>query len=70
MVETIYDISFESEQKSKVTSRKSILSSYDTDIPTGVNSVAWPSVYQKNTDGGLEEIYIGDVTGINPNDFP
>jgi hypothetical protein len=70
MVETIYDISFESEQKSKVTSRKSILSSYDTDIPTGVNSAAWPSVYQKNTDGGLEEIYIGDVTGINPNDFP
>lgn len=70
MVETIYDVSFESEQQSKSNSRKSILSNYETDIPTGVNSAAWPSIYQKNTDGGLEEIYIGDVSGINPNDFP
>jgi hypothetical protein len=70
MVETIYDISFEAEQSSKVNSRKSILSGYDSDIPPGVNSVAWPSVYQNNGKGGLEEIYIGDVSSINPNDFP
>ena len=70
MIETIYDISFESEQTSKVNNRKSILSSYDSDIPPGVNSVAWPSVYQNNGKGGLEEIYIGDVSSINPNDFP
>jgi hypothetical protein len=70
MIETIYDISSESEQKSKASSRGSLLSRYDTDIPTGINSAAWPSVYQKNNDGSSEEIYIGDVSGINPNDFP
>ena len=70
MVETIYDISFESEQKSKSNSRSSILSRYSTDIPTGINSAAWPSIYQNNTDGSSEEIYIGEVSGINPNDFP
>jgi len=70
MIETIYDVSFESEQKSKSNSRSSILSRYDTDIPTGINSAAWPSVYQKNNDGSSEEIYLGEVTGINPNDFP
>jgi hypothetical protein len=70
MIETIYDISSESEQKSKANSRSSILSRYETDIPTGINSAAWPSVYQKNNNGSSEEIYIGEVSGINPNDFP
>jgi len=70
MVETIYDVSFEAEQKNIASTRSSILSRYDTDIPTGVNSAAWPSIYQKNNDGTLEEIYIGEVSGINSNDFP
>ena len=70
MIETIYDISSEAEQKSKARSRESILSRYDTDIPTGINSAAWPSIYQKNNDGSSEEMYIGDVSGVNPNDFP
>jgi len=70
MVETIYDISSESEQQSKVNIRSSILKRYDTDIPTGINSAAWPSIYQKSNNGNLEEIYIGEVSGIQPNDFP
>ena len=70
MIETIYDISFEAEQKPKSNSRSSILSRYETDIPTGMDSAAWPSIYQKNNDGSLEEVYIGEVSGINSNDFP
>jgi hypothetical protein len=70
MVETIYDISSESEQSSKVNIRSSILKRYETDVPTGINSAAWPSIYQNSNNGSLEEIYIGEVSGINPNDFP
>ena len=70
MVETIYDISSESEQPSKVNIRSSILKNHETDVPTGINSAAWPSIYQKSDNGNLEEIYIGEVSGIHPNDFP
>ena len=70
MVETIYDISSESELQSKANIRSSILKRYETDVPTGINSAAWPSIYQKSDNGNLEEIYIGEVSGIHPNDFP
>jgi len=70
MVETVYDISAEAEQKSKSENRTKILSSFETDVPTGINSVAWPTVYQRKGDGSLEEIYIGEIGSINSVDFP
>ena len=72
MVETVYDISVSAEDKSKSDNRKSILpiSTYETDVPTGIDSVAWPSIYRKNGKGDLEEIYIGEVLSINRSDFP
>jgi hypothetical protein len=70
MVETIYDISAEAEQKSKSDNRDKILSGYETDVPTGIQSVAWPTVYRKNGDGSLEEIYIGELGSVNKVDFP
>ena len=70
MVETVYDISVSAEDKSKSTNRQSILQTYETDVPTGIDGVAWPSIYQKNDKGDLEEIYIGEVLTINSSDFP
>jgi len=70
MVETIYDISVSAEDISKSKNRKSILQTYETDVPTGIDAVAWPSIYQKNGKGDLEEIYIGEVSTINTSDFP
>jgi hypothetical protein len=72
MVETVYDISVSAEDKSKSKNRKSILptATYETDVPTGIDSVAWPSIYRKNGKGDLEEIYIGEVSSINRSDFP
>jgi len=70
MVETIYDISVAAEDKTKAENRKSILKTYETDVPTGIDGVAWPSIYQKGDKGDLEEIYMGDVLGINTSDFP
>ena len=70
MVETVYDISVSAEDKSKSTNRQSILQTYETDVPSGIDGVAWPSIYQKNDKGDLEEIYIGEVLTINSSDFP
>jgi len=70
MVETIYDISTEAEQESKSDNRSKILGTYETDVPSGINSVAWPTVYQRKGDGSLEEIYIGEIGSINSVDFP
>ena len=70
MVETVYDISQAAEQKSISNNRKSILKTYETDVPTGIDGVAWPSVYQKNDKGDIEEIYIGEVMGATSSDFP
>jgi len=70
MIETIYDISKESEQEDKSSNRNKVLKGYETDVPTGINRVAWPTVYQKNGDGSLEEIYIGEIGGVNSIDFP
>jgi len=70
MVETIYDISAEAEQKDKADNRDKILSGYETDVPTGIQSVAWPTVYRDTGDGSLEEIYIGELGSVNKVDFP
>lgn len=70
MVETVYDISEAAEQKSISNNRQGILKTYETDVPTGINGVAWPSIYQKNDKGDIEEIYIGEVLGVNTSDFP
>ena len=70
MVETIYDISDEAEQSSKSDNRDKTLSGYQTDVPSGIQSVAWPSVYRENGDGSLEEIYIGELGSVDKVDFP
>ena len=70
MIETIYDVSSEAEQTSKSNSRNVILRNFETDVPAGINSVAWPTIYRKNGDGSLEEIYIGEATNVNKVDFP
>jgi hypothetical protein len=69
MVETVYDITFEAEQQNIVSGRQDTLSGLDTDIPTNVESLAWPSVYRPS-DGSLEEIYIGELGSVNSTNFP
>ncbi len=70
MIETVYDISYEASQKSLSENRKSILKNNETDVPQGIDISAFPTVYQQGTDGSLEEIYLGDVSGVNRSDFP
>ncbi len=70
MVETVYDISQAAEQKSISSNRQSVLKTYETDVPTGIDGVAWPSIYQKNDKGDIQEIYVGEITGVNTSDFP
>jgi len=67
MVETIYDISQEAEKKGD--SRKQALRGLETDYIDGADRIAWPSIYQPNTDGSFTEIYIGE-TNVSENDFP
>ena len=77
MVETIYDITTKSEDKSISGERKSVLSSYSTDIPDSVfeklngqnKGIAWPSIYEKTSDGE-KEIYIGSIAKSNRDIFP
>jgi hypothetical protein len=70
MIQTVYDISKKAEEQNISTTRSQLLSTYETDIPTDVNSLAWPTVYQKNNDGGLEEVYIGELNTIDSVNFP
>jgi hypothetical protein len=77
MVETIYDITKESEKESISGNRKQVLSSYSTDIPDSVfeklngqnKGIAWPSIYEKTPDGE-KEIYIGSIAKSNRDIFP
>jgi hypothetical protein len=69
MVETIYDITKLAEDKSKSDARSAALDAVETDLPVDVDSLGWPSVYQKNSDGALEEIYIGELN-VTESDFP
>ena len=68
MVETIYDISKEAETIGNA--RQSDLKGYETDIVEDANEVAWQTIYEPDNNGSLKEIYIGEVLGINPNNFP
>jgi hypothetical protein len=70
MIETVYDISYEASQKNIANNRNNILKNYETDVPQGIDISAFPSVYNRSTDGTLEEIYIGDVSTIDENYFP
>jgi len=69
MIETIYDISYEASQKNISENRKNILKNYETDVPQGIDISAFPTIYENGAEG-LEEIYIGEVSGINRSDFP
>lgn len=73
MVETIYDITNKAESGSLLSGRIATLAGYETDIPLDMKSttgIAWPSIYDRDTDGSFNEIYIGDASNININDFP
>ena len=70
MVQTVYRITSNAEDISKSTNRTAILKGYETDVPTGIDGVGWPSIYEKNDKGDISEIYIGEVAGINSSDFP
>jgi hypothetical protein len=70
MVETIYDISNTAEQNGIAADRTSILKGYETDVPVGIEGVAWPSIYQKSDKGDLTEVYIGEVPGVTTSEFP
>lgn len=69
MIETVYDISSKSEKEGISENRSQILSTYETDIPSTVKSLAWPSIYQ-DSKGSLEEIYIGEINGLESEVFP
>jgi len=70
MIETVYDVSNSAEQKSIEKNRTAILKGYETDVPVGIEGVAWPSIYQKSDKGDLTETYIGEVPGMTTSDFP
>ena len=56
-------------QKNISENRKNILKNYETDVPQGIDISAFPTIYENGAEG-LEEIYIGEVSGINRSDFP
>ena len=61
MTSTIYEITKKSSEINKK-GRDRVLKGYSTDIPEVIDtSIAWPSVYRKNTDKSEEEIYIGEI---------
>lgn len=76
MVETIYEITKSSENLGS--QRNSLINSQQTDIPQSIlkslssqnKSIAWPSFYAGNGNESQKEIYIGDVSGVNRNNFP
>jgi hypothetical protein len=75
MVETVYEITKKSEDESIATNRRAILSSFETDIPPNLlnnnsKGVAWPTIYRKNSDQSREEVYVGDLNGVNRENFP
>ena len=81
MIQTIYNISSLSEEKSLVSERNKILNktTYETDIPSSffkgsgqsIKGVSFPSVYTKSVgDEPGKEIYLGSIPNINEEYFP
>jgi hypothetical protein len=78
MLKTVQDITKKAEDKSISGTRKSILSSYSTDIPKTIfdslngntKGIAWPSIYESNDDGTEKEIYIGSIAKSTKDIFP
>ena len=66
MLSTIHQITTDAESPSNKQDRKDALRGYSTDIPqTSDYNYAWPKVFRTQEGKGEEEIYLGDITGIN-----